>query len=257
MFSVMTANAQYPNDYDNYRNDRYYYDEQFDWHWDIRVRVSDGIRNGLITNREANRLYNELERIERKEYAFLSDDYYNNWEQDEIWNDVRWLNRQIGLELTDYDRRFYGFFNYGIPRSGYAFWYDPRGYDFNRFDKRGWGNPRLGYSSRNYVWNHHRNNNRYDNRNDNRNWSRERSRNNDFRNERNRNDDFRNERNRNNTPRPDNERRNGNNYAPQAPQVETPNRSEESRGGRNRTDNSRSESFNNGNKGHERRSNEQ
>ena len=62
------VNAQY--DYnDEYGTssdgpDRYFYDENFDWRWDIRVRISDGADNGSLTRREADRLYNKLERIE-------------------------------------------------------------------------------------------------------------------------------------------------------------------------------------------------
>ncbi|MBK9508709.1 MAG: hypothetical protein IPO04_04150 [Cytophagaceae bacterium] len=105
------ALAQYDyDDYDSYDGpDRYFYDEDFDWRWDVRVRISDGISNGLLTQREANRLYNRLEDVERKEYAYQSDGVYSSWEQDEIWEDVVWLNRQLGVELRDLDRRYYGY----------------------------------------------------------------------------------------------------------------------------------------------------
>ena len=55
-----TATAQSYNRYD----DRHHYDEEFDWHWDVRVRITNGIESGLITNWESRRLYRKLERIE-------------------------------------------------------------------------------------------------------------------------------------------------------------------------------------------------
>lgn len=176
---AIAVSTQAQRVYDDYRagTDYYYYDEQFDWHWDVRVRISDGIRNGLITNREANRLYNELERIERKEYAYASDGFFDGWEQDEIWDDVRYLNRQIGFELYDYDRAFYGFSPRGTAFRGYYFWFDRRGYDYHRFDKRGFGNQRSGYYPRK-EWSHLSRSRNYDHRRD------DYSRNNDNRNNR-------------------------------------------------------------------------
>jgi hypothetical protein len=161
--SVSSAVAQYDSrDYYAYNNDddRYYYDDEFDWHWDIRVRISDGIQRGLITRREADLLYNRLENVERKEYAYQSDGFFTAWEQQEIWDDVVYLNRRLGLELSDYDRNFYGFDVYGYDRRGYSRWYYQGGYDFFRFDKRGFGSIRLGYYPRpNYRgWYRHQNN---------------------------------------------------------------------------------------------------
>ena len=52
-------NDEYGTSYDD--PDRYFYDENFDWRWDVRVRISDGIDNGSLTRREADRLYNKLE----------------------------------------------------------------------------------------------------------------------------------------------------------------------------------------------------
>ncbi len=153
--TILSANAQYGGGvYDNYGNgygyddDRYYYDDEFDWHWDIRVRISNGIQNGLITRNEANRLYRRLEDVERKEYAYLSDGIFNRWEQQEIWDDVAYLNRQVGIELYDYDRRFYGFDMAWNDLRGYPRWYYQGGFDFYRFDRRGFGNIRLGYVPR-------------------------------------------------------------------------------------------------------------
>ena len=152
--TIFSANAQYGNQgYDNYGSnssddDRYYYDDEFDWHWDIRVRISNGIQNGLITRNESNRLYRRLEDVERKEYDYLADGIFNRWEQQEIWDDVAYLNRQVGIELYDYDRRFYGFDMAWNDLRGYPRWYYQGGFDFYRFDRRGFGNIRLGYVPR-------------------------------------------------------------------------------------------------------------
>jgi hypothetical protein len=146
--SLSSAMAQYDNRDYAYNDDRYYYDNDFDWHWDIRVRISDGIQRGLITRREADLLYSRLENLERKEYAYQSDGFFTGWEQQEIWDDIVYLNRRVGLELSDYDRNFYGFDVYGYDRRGYSRWYYQGGYDFFRFDKRGFGSVRLGYMPR-------------------------------------------------------------------------------------------------------------
>ncbi len=153
IFTTLGVKAQqyYGDDYDGgYRSDRYYYDDQFDWRWDVRVRITTGIQNGTITPMGADRLYDRLEQIENKEYAYQSDGYFEAWEQDEIWNDVIWLNRQVGLEINDYDRTFYGFSGPGVSFRGYFPWYYRRGYNVNRFDLRGFGDRRHGYASRNY-----------------------------------------------------------------------------------------------------------
>ncbi len=146
--TISSAMAQYGNQGYANNDDRYYYDNDFDWHWDIRVRISDGIQRGLITQYESNMLYRRLEDLERKEYAYQSDGFYNSYEQQEIWNDVIYLNRQVGVELSDYDRNFYGFDVYGYDRRGYPRGYYQGGFDFFRFDKRGFGSIRLGYAPR-------------------------------------------------------------------------------------------------------------
>lgn len=225
--TIFSANAQYGNQgYDNYGSngyddERYYYDDEFDWHWDIRVRISNGIQNGLITRNESNRLYRRLEDVERKEYAYLSDGIFSGWEQQEIWDDVAYLNRQVGIELYDFDRRFYGFDMAWNVQRGYPRWYYQGGFDFYRFDRRGFGTIRLGYvprpnyngwyrNDRNRVGREYysersryrTNNGIYDNRtsrNDNDRNSRDRNYDN------NRNDSGRSSRE-NNSPRNDNER---------------------------------------------------
>jgi hypothetical protein len=153
MVTNFVVSAQY--NYDR-PAERYHYDEDFDWRWDARVRISDGQNSGNLTNREARRLYKKLERIERCEYDFQSDGYYSGREQDEIWEDVQDLNRSIGLELSDWDRTYYGFSNPGYAYRGYSNWYDRNNYDFYRFDKRGFGSITLGYRNRFYVPNNNR-----------------------------------------------------------------------------------------------------
>lgn len=179
-------NDEYGTSYDG--PDRYFYDENFDWRWDVRVRISDGIDNGSLTRREADRLYNKLERIERKEYAYQSDGFLSAFEQDEIWEDVVDLNRLIGIELRDWDRTYYGYSARGLSYRGYSPWYFGNNYDFYRFDRRGYGSISFGYRPRaffphNHVyyrnrsytsnWNHRNNNwNRNDNWDRDRSWSR-------------------------------------------------------------------------------------
>ncbi len=184
-----TVNAQY--DYNDeygsssYGPDRYFYDEDFDWRWDIRVRISDGIDNGSLTRREADRLYNKLERIERKEYAYQSDGFLSAFEQDEIWEDVVDLNRLIGIELRDWDRTYYGYSARGLSYRGYSPWYFGNTYDFYRFDRRGYGSISFGYRPRafyphNHVYYRNRSytsnwNQRNNNWNRNDNWDSDRS----------------------------------------------------------------------------------
>lgn len=161
MITIVSVNAQYDNqDYAN-NDDRYYYDNEFDWHWDIRVKISNGIQSGLLTQNESNRLYGILEDVERKEYAYQADGVFSSWEQQEIWNNVIYLNQRLGIELNDYDRNFYGFDVYGYDRRGYNKWFYQGGYDFNRFDKRGFGSIRIGYAPRPNYYGWYRNNNNY------------------------------------------------------------------------------------------------
>ncbi len=168
--TIASTNAQYGNrtygddsygnqGYNNYNDDRYYYDEEFDWHWDVRVRISNGIQTGQITQWEANRLYRRLESVERKEYAYQADGIYTSWEQQEVWDDITYLNRQVGIELYDFDRSFYGFNNWGYDFRGYNRWFYQGGYDFYRFDRRGFGSIRLGYATRPNYNGWYRNNN--------------------------------------------------------------------------------------------------
>ena len=159
--TIVSVNAQYGNQEYANKDERFYYDNDFDWHWDIRVKISNGIKRGLLTQKETNRLYGIVEEVERKEYAYQADGLFSGWEQQEIWEDVIYLNQRLGIELNDYDRSFYGFDVYGYDRRGYNRWFYQGGYDFFRFDKRGFGSIRLGYVPRpNYNGWYRNNNNR-------------------------------------------------------------------------------------------------
>ena len=159
--TIVSVKAQFGNQAYAYNDDRYYYDNDFDWHWDIRVKISDGIQRGLLTQNESNRLYGILEDVERREYVYQEDGLFSGWEQQEIWDNVIYLNQRLGVELTDYDRNFYGFDLYGYNRRGNSKWFYQGGYDFFRFDKRGFGNTRLGYAPRSNYNGWCRNNNNY------------------------------------------------------------------------------------------------
>jgi hypothetical protein len=200
------VNAQYDynDEYGTFSDgpDRYFYNEDFDWRWDIRVRISDGTDNGSLTRREADRLYDKLERIERKEYAFQSDGNLSAYEQDEIWEDVVDLNRLIGIELRDWDRTYYGYSARGLSYRGYSPWYFGNTYDFYRFDRRGYGSISFGYRPRAFYprshvyyrhrsytsnWSHRNNNwNRNDNWDRDRSWNRSNNSNRDWNNNSNR-----------------------------------------------------------------------
>lgn len=159
MITIISVNAQYGNqDYAN-NDDRYYYDNDFDWHWDIRVKISNGIQQGLLSQNESTKLYRILENVERKEYTYQADGVFSSWEQQDMWDNVIYLNQRLGIELNDYDRNFYGFDVYGYDRRGYNKWFYQGGYDFNRFDKRGFGSIRLGYVPRPNYNGWYRNNN--------------------------------------------------------------------------------------------------
>ncbi|MCP9764838.1 hypothetical protein [Lacihabitans soyangensis] len=204
-------NDEYGSSFDG--PDRYFYEDNFDWRWDIRVRISDGIDNGSLTRREADRLYNKLERIERKEYAYQSDGFLSAFEQDEIWEDVVDLNRLIGIELRDWDRTYYGYSPRGLSFNGYLPWYFGSTYDFYRFDRRGYGSISFGYRPRAFFprshvyyrnrsytsnWNHRNNNwNRNDNWDRDRSWNRSNNSNRDWNSSRSRTEDRNNNRNNN------------------------------------------------------------
>ncbi|TDB65154.1 hypothetical protein [Arundinibacter roseus] len=74
-----------------------------------RLRISDGIANGTLTNRESIRLLNELERIQIKERRYLSNRSLNNRETRELTQDLHILIRGIHYEKADseYERNRY------------------------------------------------------------------------------------------------------------------------------------------------------
>jgi hypothetical protein len=221
--TIASVKAQYGNQDYAYNDDRYYYDNDFDWHWDIRVKISNGIQRGLLTQNESNRLYGILEDVERKEYAYQADGLFSGWEQQEIWDDVIYLNQRLGIELNDYDRNFYGFDVYGYDRRGYNRWFYQGGYDFFRFDKRGFGSIRLGYVPRPNYNGWYRNNNNhiarryyterphYDNRGNNRGFASRNHDNRDFGNSRGNSDYNRNRTNGNDNSRNNSQGNYGNN----------------------------------------------
>ncbi len=75
--TITSVNAQNGNQVFAY-DDRY--DNDFDWHWDIQVKISNGIQLGLLTQNESNRLYSRLEDVERKEYVYQAAGIFNGWE---------------------------------------------------------------------------------------------------------------------------------------------------------------------------------
>lgn len=246
--SILSCRAQYGNN--NYRNDndvsnRYFYEEEFDWRWDVRVRISQGINNGFLTRREANRLYDRLEQIERKEFAFQSDGYLSGYEQNEIWDDVVFLNRQLGLELRDFDRTYYGYSLPGAAFRGYMPWYFGNSYDFNRFDRRGFGSIQLGYRPRNFFPTNHfyyHNNRNYSN---NRNWGNYRNSASNRNWDNNRSNDRENSRNSDwNRRYNGNSRENGNSNKSNRTNGDRNNQNDNDRSGKNRNDvGSRDERF--------------
>ncbi|MBP6385608.1 MAG: hypothetical protein KA313_02255 [Pseudarcicella sp.] len=145
------------------RPDKYYCDNRFDWHWDVRVRISEGSKTGLLSPSETNNLFYRLRDIEMKEYNYQSDGYYSSFEQQRIWDDVVYLNHKIGIDLQDCDRNFYGFDACGVNRRGFGVYFDRNNCDFNRFDKRGFGSIQYGYSPRNEYQNSCNRNNNYQN----------------------------------------------------------------------------------------------
>jgi hypothetical protein len=149
--SLNSTVAQYREDFDRYDRDeeRFFYNEDFDWRWDVRVRISNGERNGRITRREARRLYDCLEDLEKREYRYISDGYFSGREQDRIWSELSDLHARIGIELNDWDRSFYGYSRPGYAYRGRLGWYGNSIYDFNRFDR--WGSISFGYRPRNYY----------------------------------------------------------------------------------------------------------
>lgn len=72
-----------------------------------KMRINEGIAKGLITHREANRLWNEYERIERKENRFMRNGRISRSEANELEHDLARLNRMISQEKRDFNRDFH------------------------------------------------------------------------------------------------------------------------------------------------------
>jgi hypothetical protein len=111
------------NDYDErYRNGR---NSDFSWGYDrdyrvvrgnrelnkinnfqerAKTRIIRGIDRGLITRREADRLWNEYRMIERKENRYMRNGRLSAREVNELENDLARLNRMINHEKSDWNR---------------------------------------------------------------------------------------------------------------------------------------------------------
>lgn len=128
------AFAQYGRGYDDntYSSRSRNYDERFDkkggfddkWGYDrdynvvrgnkammidsyqrqAKMRINDGIRKGLITRSEANRLMRHYDNIERKENRFMRNGRISRSEARELDNDLDNLNRMISREKRDFER---------------------------------------------------------------------------------------------------------------------------------------------------------
>ena len=72
----------------------------------INARIQRGIENGSITNREARRLYNELNSIEAKERAFRSDGRLDWRESQELNRDLDRLAENVREQRLDSERRY-------------------------------------------------------------------------------------------------------------------------------------------------------
>ena len=72
----------------------------------INARIQRGMENGQITNREARRLYNELNSIEAKERAFKSDGRLDGRETNELNRDLDRLAEEVRDQRRDDQRRY-------------------------------------------------------------------------------------------------------------------------------------------------------
>jgi hypothetical protein len=69
-----------------------------------KMRINDGIRRGLITRSEADRLMRYYHSIERKENRFMRNGRISRSEARELSNDLDNLNRMISREKRDFNR---------------------------------------------------------------------------------------------------------------------------------------------------------
>jgi hypothetical protein len=72
----------------------------------INARIQRGLENGSITNREARRLYHELNNIEAKERAFRSDGRLDWRESQELNRDLDRLAENVREQRLDSERRY-------------------------------------------------------------------------------------------------------------------------------------------------------
>ena len=69
-----------------------------------KMRINEGIRKGLITRMEANKLMRFYDNIERKENRFMRNGRISRSEARELDNDLDQLNRMITREKRDFER---------------------------------------------------------------------------------------------------------------------------------------------------------
>lgn len=81
----------------------------FDRHQDrIHARIERGIHTGYITRDEANRLFAQEYRVQRREAYFKSDGYLSLEERHELHREVAMLNDNVDRMLTNDRRYWYG-----------------------------------------------------------------------------------------------------------------------------------------------------
>jgi hypothetical protein len=102
------SNNQYSNDNDRVREER----------WDdraqninerearIRARIERGHNDGRLTDREAWRLYRQLDAIEAKERAFMADGHLNYREDAELKRNLDVLADNVRQQMRDENRRY-------------------------------------------------------------------------------------------------------------------------------------------------------
>jgi CRISPR/Cas system-associated endoribonuclease Cas2 len=70
----------------------------------INDRIQRGMSDGRITDREARRLYRELNDIEAKERSFLTDGHLNRRETGELHRDLDRLRDHVREQIRDEQR---------------------------------------------------------------------------------------------------------------------------------------------------------
>lgn len=67
----------------------------------IHARIEEGVRTGQINQREANRLYNREQQIERREASFKSDGVVTEQERRQLRNELTKLSEQVERALRN------------------------------------------------------------------------------------------------------------------------------------------------------------